>query len=451
MIGFWASRERGEGFDLGALHVAGDDEEEEVAMTGDVAGLGFADFAADLVDAWGIDDDELGSLETGAVGGVVLPALGSALDGGAVRGADGEDFLTHERVQNGRLAATDHAEGGDLDGRFVELAAEVAQLGELAGERGFFLGGQLQAGEGRFEACLGALDGLVFIRDLGFQLAEDFIQLGVSHGMSLSLSRRTDRLLAPVSDLEQLVSVTVEGDELDRDGETVGSESDRERDGWQAEIAPGGVECRITGRGWAGGGADGCRGDHSLKRPGLLSLEVRDHIRHAAVAGGRAVGQVNGATFDDEVADSRGIVVGMKIEPGRVDLGGLGGHDHPVVFQDLSKSTGSSISTTSAPDRVRTRVASSNAWATGGFGSSIEEASEACEPGRSRKGVGAGRRFGGLFVRAAQGRHHQSEVVDGAGERADLVEARRKAKAADIQEMVRAASCRRHRRTRRGG
>ena len=41
----------GQGFDLGALHVAGDDEEEQIAMPGDIAGQCLADLAADLVDS----------------------------------------------------------------------------------------------------------------------------------------------------------------------------------------------------------------------------------------------------------------------------------------------------------------------------------------------------------------------------------------------------------------
>ena len=68
MIGFWASRSAAQGFDLGALHVAGDDEEDEIGVPGDVAGQGLADLAADLVDARRIDHDELGPFKAGAVG-----------------------------------------------------------------------------------------------------------------------------------------------------------------------------------------------------------------------------------------------------------------------------------------------------------------------------------------------------------------------------------------------
>ena len=99
MIGFWASRSCAQGFDLGALHVAGDDEQDEIGMAGDVAGQGLANLAADFVDAWRIDDDELGPFEAGAVGCVVLPPLGGAVDGRAVRRADLEDVLAHEGVQ----------------------------------------------------------------------------------------------------------------------------------------------------------------------------------------------------------------------------------------------------------------------------------------------------------------------------------------------------------------
>ena len=58
----------GEGFDLRALHVAGDDEEDQIGVAGDVAGQGLADLAADLVDAGRIDHDELGPFEAGPVG-----------------------------------------------------------------------------------------------------------------------------------------------------------------------------------------------------------------------------------------------------------------------------------------------------------------------------------------------------------------------------------------------
>ena len=55
--------ELGQGLDLDALHVAGDDEEDQVGVPGDVAGQGLADLAADLVDPRRVDQDELGLLE----------------------------------------------------------------------------------------------------------------------------------------------------------------------------------------------------------------------------------------------------------------------------------------------------------------------------------------------------------------------------------------------------
>ena len=140
----------------------------QIGVAGDVAGQGLADLAADLVDARRIDDDELGPFEAGAVGCVVLPPLGGAVDGRAVRRADLEDVLAHEGVQDRRLAPADHAERGDLDRRFVELLAQLAQLGELAGQDGLFLGGQLEARQGGFEAFLGALDRRVVFVDVRF-------------------------------------------------------------------------------------------------------------------------------------------------------------------------------------------------------------------------------------------------------------------------------------------
>ena len=117
----------------------------QIGMPGDVAGQRLADLAADLVDPRRVDDDEPGPFQAGPAGRVVLPPLGRARDGRPVRRADLEDVLAHQRVQDRRLAPADHAEGGDLDRRLVELAAEVAELGQLAGQRGLFLGRELEA------------------------------------------------------------------------------------------------------------------------------------------------------------------------------------------------------------------------------------------------------------------------------------------------------------------
>ena len=120
--------ELGQGLDLDALHVAGDDEEDQVGVPGDVAGQGLADLAADLVDARRIDHDELGPFEPGPVERALLPALGGAGDGRAVRRADLEDLLADQGVQDRRLAPADHAERGDLDRGLVELLGQVAEL-----------------------------------------------------------------------------------------------------------------------------------------------------------------------------------------------------------------------------------------------------------------------------------------------------------------------------------
>ena len=183
MIGFWASRSSVRGFDLPALHVAGDDEEDQIGVAGDVAGQGLADLAADLVDARRIDHDELGPFEAGAVGCIVLPALGGPGDGRAVRRADLEDVLAHEGVEHRRLAPAHHAESGDLDRGLVELLAQLAQLGELAGQDGFFLGRQLEARQGGFEAFPGALDGRVVFGGLRLELVEQFVELFIGHGL----------------------------------------------------------------------------------------------------------------------------------------------------------------------------------------------------------------------------------------------------------------------------
>ncbi len=113
----------------------------------------------------------------GRSGDVVLPALGGPGDGRAVGRADLEDVLAHEGVQHRRLAPADHAERGDLDRRLVELFAQLAQLGELAGQDGFFLGSQLEARQGGFEAFPGALDGRVVFGGVRLELVEQFFEL----------------------------------------------------------------------------------------------------------------------------------------------------------------------------------------------------------------------------------------------------------------------------------
>ena len=93
----------GQGFDLPALHVAGDDEEDQIGVAGDVAGQGLADLAADLVDARRIDHDELGPFEAGAVR-VACCQRWAAPGRRAVGRADLEDVLAHQGVQDRRLA-----------------------------------------------------------------------------------------------------------------------------------------------------------------------------------------------------------------------------------------------------------------------------------------------------------------------------------------------------------
>ena len=78
MIGFWCVAQLREGLDLPALHVAGDDEEDQVGVPGDVAGQGLADLAADLVDARRVDQDQPRLIEPGRSPGPLLPPLGRA-------------------------------------------------------------------------------------------------------------------------------------------------------------------------------------------------------------------------------------------------------------------------------------------------------------------------------------------------------------------------------------
>ena len=74
--------------------------------------------------------------------------------------------------------------------------------------------------------------------------------------MSLSLSPGSDRLFAPLGRRQQLVVQAETADELDRDGQAVSRETDRERDRRQTGVAPGGIEGRIAGRRGIGSRAD---------------------------------------------------------------------------------------------------------------------------------------------------------------------------------------------------
>ncbi len=65
-----------EGLDLPALHVAGDDEEDQVGGAGDLAGQGLADLAADLVDARRVDQDQPRLVEARRVPWPPVPTAG---------------------------------------------------------------------------------------------------------------------------------------------------------------------------------------------------------------------------------------------------------------------------------------------------------------------------------------------------------------------------------------
>src|SRR5271157_3020293 len=98
-----------------------------------------------------------------------------------MRGANLEDVAAQQGIEDRRLAATDHAESGNLDGRLVELPGQLAELADLVGKSFFFLGGELQAGEGGFQAIAGALDGVAV--GLGFALPIGEMVKPIKHGL----------------------------------------------------------------------------------------------------------------------------------------------------------------------------------------------------------------------------------------------------------------------------
>ena len=181
MIGFWCDRSSESAWTSLRLHVAGDDEEDQVGRPGHLASQGFADLAANLVDTRRVDQDQARLIKPRGSPGPLLPALGRAGDRGAMRGANLEDVAAQQGIEDRRLAAADHAESGNLDGRLVELLRQIAKLADLVGKSFFFLGGELQAGEGCLQAVAGALDGVAV--GLGFALPIGEMVKPIKHGL----------------------------------------------------------------------------------------------------------------------------------------------------------------------------------------------------------------------------------------------------------------------------
>ena len=151
-------------------------------MPGDVAGQGLADLAADLIDARRIDHDQPGPFQAGPVGRVVLPALGGAGDRCAVGRADLEDVLAHQALRTDDLprltmpkAAISIVVSSSFWPRSRSCASSPARAVSSSGV-------SLRLGKGRFEAFLGALDGLVVFVGLAVQLVEQLVQLVIGHG-----------------------------------------------------------------------------------------------------------------------------------------------------------------------------------------------------------------------------------------------------------------------------
>ena len=137
-----------------------------------------------------------------------------------------------------RLAPADHAERGDLDRRLVELLAQLAQLRELAGQSGFFLGRQFEARQGGFEAFLGALDGRVVFGGVRVELVEQFVELVIGHGMSLSLAARFGSLVRTIGRFAGArCRTSCVPDKLDGDRHAVWRQTDRKRDRRQTRVS----------------------------------------------------------------------------------------------------------------------------------------------------------------------------------------------------------------------
>ena len=150
-------------------------------------------------------------------------------------------------IQDRRLAPADHAERGDLDRRLVELLAQVAKLAELAGQDGFFLGRQLEARQGGFEAFLGALDGRVVFGGVCVELVEQFFELVIGHGMSLSLPPVRIACSHHWAIRREFDHRSVTSHELDRDRQAVRRQIRSETRPWEDRKAPGRVERGIAG------------------------------------------------------------------------------------------------------------------------------------------------------------------------------------------------------------
>ena len=176
-----------QGFDFPPLHVARDDEEDQSRHGGRRRWPGSRGPRRRLRRFRACRrQSRRAPSRPGRSGDVMLPPLSGSGDRRTVSGTDLKDILAEQGIEHRRLAPANHAEGGDLDRGLVELLGEVAQLFELAGEGGLFLGGQLEACQGGFETLAARSTATSCSVDGRLQLVEQFGQLFIGHGRCLS-------------------------------------------------------------------------------------------------------------------------------------------------------------------------------------------------------------------------------------------------------------------------
>ena len=358
-----------------------------------------------------------------------------------MRRADLEDILAQQGIEDRRLAPADHAERGDLDRGLVELLAQVAELRELVGQGGLFLGGELQALPRCPPGSRVPLD-----RDVGFagffsSWSSSSLEFVVGHERSLSLTRRCGWLLRTSGRRRRWSLAIVTADELDCDRQAVGRETDRERDRRQAGVAPGRVERRVPSGRRIGGGADRRRRDQGVAAS-QINLATRSlrfmRFRHPYT-------QRSGtdlAERDQSILELRlpvrvvgprgsghGCAEGNRPDLGQpigVHCGGLRGHDRAVIVEDLVEVDGIVQLDDLRPAATESTQASSSI-AAGPVGPAVEEAAQPAKSGR-RSSTGSGRRLAWpTGLPKLQVRLHRieekSQVVDGSCNRTDVVEA----------------------------
>jgi len=147
MIGFWAPRSRLNASISTRCMSLETTNRIRSACRATSPRQGLANLAANLVDPRGIDQDELGPFEAGAVQSRLLPALLRAHGSCAVGCADLEDLLSQQGVEDRRLARLTMPKAAISIVFWSSFSVKGAKLLELVAQGILFLGGEVGGSE----------------------------------------------------------------------------------------------------------------------------------------------------------------------------------------------------------------------------------------------------------------------------------------------------------------